>query len=152
MDVWLRRNDTFTFNIFSVLWNLFIGVDISFDISMIHKWTTALLAFWLDWKRFQLPRHTKISISISNHDLIDRINLLEVPLRKYAQKICRKFIGSKTHAEVWLTQKIAFWHGCSSINSLHIFRTPFKEDNCGALLLDRFCVFSWISLPSLCLK
>ena len=154
IDVWLRRSDTFTFNIFLSLWNLFIGVDISFDISMIHKWSTvrAFFAFWLDSKGFQLRRHTKISISISNHYLIDIINPPKVLFRKDVPKICRKFIGSKNQAEVWLTQKIALWHGCSPINSLYIFKTPFKEDNCGGLLLHRFRVFSWVSFSSLCLK
>ena len=36
-------------------------------------------------------------------------------------KIYSKFTGD-THAEVW------FGHGCSSINLLHIFRTPFPKN------------------------
>ena len=31
--------------------------------------------------------------------------------------------------------EIAFWHGCSPVNLLHIFRTPFPKNTPGRLLL-----------------
>ena len=31
--------------------------------------------------------------------------------------------------------EITFWHGCSHINLLHIFRTPFPKNTSGELLL-----------------
>ena len=34
--------------------------------------------------------------------------------------------------------EIALRHGCSSVNLLHIFRTPFLKNLSGRLLLDRF--------------
>ena len=34
--------------------------------------------------------------------------------------------------------EIVLWHGCSSVNLLHIFRTPFLKNLSGRLLLDRF--------------
>ena len=32
--------------------------------------------------------------------------------------------------------EIALWHGCSPVNLLHIFRTPFHWNSCGWLLVD----------------
>ena len=31
--------------------------------------------------------------------------------------------------------EIALWHGCSPVNLLHIFRTPFPKSTSGWLLL-----------------
>ena len=41
-------------------------------------------------------------------------------LRKGLLKICSKFTG-----EHQCFIEIAFWHECSPVNLLHIFRTPF---------------------------
>ena len=35
-------------------------------------------------------------------------------------------------------RKIAFWHWCSPVNSLHFFRTPFSQNTSGGLLLNFF--------------
>ena len=34
--------------------------------------------------------------------------------------------------------EIALWHGCSPVNLLHVFRTPFPRNTSGWLLLNRF--------------
>ena len=31
--------------------------------------------------------------------------------------------------------KIALWHGCSPVNLLHVFRTPFTKNTSGWMLL-----------------
>ena len=40
--------------------------------------------------------------------------------------------------------EIVLWHGCSPVNLLHIFRTPFPKNTSGGLLLKSnifvFCV------------
>ena len=33
--------------------------------------------------------------------------------------------------------EITLWDGCSSVNLLHIFRTPFPKNTSGRLLLER---------------
>ena len=32
--------------------------------------------------------------------------------------------------------EITLWHGCSPVNFLHIFRTPFPKSNFGGLVLQ----------------
>ena len=56
---------------------------------------------------------------------------LEVFLGKGALKICSKFAGE--HPCQGAMSIIAFWHGCSHVNLLHIFRTPFPKNTCGRL-------------------
>ena len=65
----------------------------------------------------------------------------EVFLRKGALKIyskftgehpCRSAISIKLHSNV---TEIALRHGCSPVNLLHIFRTPFLKNTSGWLLL-----------------
>ena len=48
--------------------------------------------------------------------------------------------------------EIALWHGCSSVNLLHIFRKPFSKNIPGRLLLsilvicdDKLYIFSFVS-------
>ena len=48
--------------------------------------------------------------------------------------------------------EIKFWHGCSPVNLLYIFRTPFAKNTSGGLLLDihvksRSCMFSVSLVP-----
>ena len=56
----------------------------------------------------------------------------EVFLGKGALKICSKFAGE--HPCQGAMSIIAFWHGCSHVNLLHIFRTPFPKNNSEELL------------------
>ena len=64
----------------------------------------------------------------------------EVFLRKGVLKIRIKFTGEHTCRSVsikllWDFIEIVLRHGCSPVNSLHIFRTPFPKDISGRLLL-----------------
>ena len=57
-------------------------------------------------------------------------------------KICSKFTGEhpcQTAVSIKLHSNIietALWHGCSSVNLLHIFRTPFLKNTSARLLLE----------------
>ena len=55
----------------------------------------------------------------------------ELFLVKDVLKICSKFIGGHPCNFI----KITLWHGCSHVNLLHIFRTPFHKSTSGRLLL-----------------
>ena len=65
----------------------------------------------------------------------------EVFLRKGVLKKCCKFAGEyqcRSAISIKLLYnfvEIALWHGCSLVNLLHIFRTPFPKNNYGRLLL-----------------
>ena len=65
----------------------------------------------------------------------------ELFLRKGVQKIFSKYIGEHPCQSVISIKllcnfiEIALWHGCSLVNLLHIFRTPFPKDTSGRLLL-----------------
>ena len=46
-------------------------------------------------------------------------------------------LQENTHAEAQCNFiEIALWHGCSPVNLLHIFRTPFLKNSSGGLLLN----------------
>ena len=63
-------------------------------------------------------------------------------LGKGAPKICSKFTGEHPCRSVILIKllcnfiEIALRHGCSPVNLLHIFGTPFPESTSGRLLLE----------------
>ena len=65
----------------------------------------------------------------------------EVFLGKGVLNICSKFIGKhpcRTAISIKLQSnftEIELRHGCSSVNSLHIFRTPFPTNTSKGLLL-----------------
>ena len=60
--------------------------------------------------------------------------------RKGVLKICSKFTGEHPCPSAILIKlqsnfiEIALWHGCSAVNLLHIFRTPFPRNTFGWLL------------------
>ena len=60
-------------------------------------------------------------------------------LGKDVLKISSKFTGERQCGSAILTKRnfteIALWHGCSPVNELHIFRTPFPRNTYGGLLL-----------------
>ena len=66
----------------------------------------------------------------------------EVFLGKDVLKICSKFTGDQLCRSVISIKlqsnfiEIALWHGCSPVNVLHIFRTPFLTNTSGGLLLS----------------
>ena len=70
----------------------------------------------------------------------------EVFLRKGILKICSKFTGWHPWWSVISIKlqsnfiEIALWHGCFSVNLLHIFRTTFPRNTSGWLLLKMFKV------------
>ena len=63
-----------------------------------------------------------------------RSSCLEVFLRKGVLKICSKFTGehpcrSTTSIKLQSNHiEITLWHGCSTVNLLHIFRTPLSKN------------------------
>ena len=65
----------------------------------------------------------------------------EMFLYKVVLKICSKFTGEypcRSAISINLLCnfiEIAFWHGCSPVNLLHIFRTPFPKNTSGGLLV-----------------
>ena len=61
----------------------------------------------------------------------------EVFLVKGVLKICSKFTGEHRYRSV-----ITLLHGCSPVNLLHIFRTPFFKNTFGWLLLKNAIDFS----------
>ena len=69
---------------------------------------------------------------------------LEVFLRKGVLKICNKFTGQHPCRSVISIKllcdfiEIAFRHGCSPVNLLHIFRIPFPGNTSTWLLLNFF--------------
>ena len=65
----------------------------------------------------------------------------EVFLGRGVQKICSKFTGEHLRRSTISTKlqsnfiEITLPHGCSPVNLLHIFRTPFLKNTSGRLLL-----------------
>ena len=84
----------------------------------------------------------------------------EVFLRKRFLKICSKFTAKHQCRKVISIKlqskffEITLRHGCSPVNELHIFRTPFPKNISGWLLLnlvsdkygveDRLISFNWL--------
>ena len=60
----------------------------------------------------------------------------------------KKFAGERPCRSMILIKllcnfiEIAFWHGCSPVNLLHIFRIPFYKNTCGGLLLTYILPFN----------
>ena len=77
----------------------------------------------------------------------------EVFLGKGVPKICSKFTGEQPCQSAILTNlqnsfiEIILKHGCSPVNFLHTFRTPFPKNASGEL----FCIFHicWMSTVEL---
>ena len=71
-----------------------------------------------------------------------RSNSPEVFLGKGVLKTCSKFTGEHPCRSVISIKlqsnfiEIALRHGCSPVNFLHIFRTPFPKNTSGGLLLE----------------
>ena len=67
-------------------------------------------------------------------------------LGKGVLKICCKFTGEHPCRSAISIKfqsnfiEIALWHGCSFVNLLHIFRTPFPKNTSGGLLLKLITV------------
>ena len=82
-------------------------------------------------------------VKIATFTTKNRSSLSEVLLRKDVLKICSKFTGehpSQSETSIKLLCnfiEIALRHGCSPLNLLHIFRTPFYKKTSGGLLLNK---------------
>ena len=80
----------------------------------------------------------------------------EVFLRKGVQKICSKFTGEhpcrSANSIKFLCNiiEIALHHGCSPVNVLHIFTTPFSKNTSEGLLLWKLYLWLMVRL-SVCL-
>ena len=85
-------------------------------------WNKALVIVWLNGQKFRSSRP-------------------EVFLGKGVLKIYSKFTGEHQRWSAISIKlqsnfiKIALWHGCSPVNLLHVFRTPFPKNTSGRLLL-----------------
>ena len=84
----------------------------------------------------RVPMH-KLHYDYIKKNIYDRSSHPEVFLRKGVLKIRNKFTGehpSRSVISVKLQSnfiEITLWHGCSPINVLHIFRTPFPRSTSG---------------------
>ena len=95
----------------------------------------------------ELFSRTNISITVSGAKhlgaVIGRVRSShrEVFLGKGVLKICSKFTGEHPCRSVISIKllcnfiEITLRHGCSPVNLLHIFRTPFSKNTSGRLLL-----------------
>ena len=74
------------------------------------------------------------------HNLMYRSSHPEVFLEKVVLKICSKFTGEHPCESVVSIKllcnfiEITLRHGCSPVNLLHIFRTPFTKNTSGRML------------------
>ena len=65
-------------------------------------------------------------------------------LGKGVLKMCNKFTGEHPCGSVISIKLLrnfietTLWHGCSPVNLLHIFRTPFTKNTSERLLLNSF--------------
>ena len=74
------------------------------------------------------------------HHIAKTADLSPVWQMCYSLKICSKFTRkhpcqSKNFIEITL------WHGCSAVNLLHVFRTPFPKNTSNRLLLHLLVTF-----------
>ena len=82
----------------------------------------------------------------------------EVFLGKDVLKICSKFTREHPCRSVISIKllcnfiEITLWHGCSPVNLLHIFKTPFLKNTSERLLLLFGTAHGWGGLKTLCLK
>ena len=78
-----------------------------------------------------------------------RSHATDVFLRKGVLKLCRKFTGEHPCRKVISIKfqsnfiEIALRHGCSAVNLLHFFRTPFLKNTSGWLLLSFLWFNKW---------
>ena len=112
---------------------------------------------WKMWRK-KWPYSHSIIYKISQseicvrEDSCDRSSYPEVFSRKNVLKICSKFTGELLCRSVISIKLLcnfidfALQHGCSFVNLLHIFRTPFPRNFSGWLLLLRIFKVQDISL------
>ena len=111
-------------------------------------------AFKMKWKAFFMIFKKGLSIKyiahflegesptlkVSHKDRYVRSSRSEMFFRKVVLKICSKFTREQPSRSVICNCnfiEIALQHGCSPVDLLHIFRTPFLKNTSGRLLLIR---------------
>ena len=65
--------------------------------------------------------------------------LMKIYSKSTREHVCRSEISIKLQNSF---TEITLWHGCSAVNLLHIFRTPFYKNTYGRLLLT--VVILWL--------
>ena len=114
-----------------------------------HKCFHAILPHWLKLTLWIMKAWIKESLKIESESCIVRSNHPEVFLGKGVLKICSKFTGEhwcRNGVSIKLPSKfieITPRHGCSLVNLLHIFITPFPKNTSGRLLLHCIKRSSW---------
>ena len=89
------------------------------------------------------PKSIKNCFNAKISNTKDGSSYPEVFQRKDVLKICSKFLGEHPCRSVISIKllcdfiEITLWHGCSPVNLLHIFRTPFRRNTSEWLLLKR---------------
>ena len=72
------------------------------------------------------------SFKSSHQDVFLRKGVVKISSKFTGEHPCRSAISIKLLCNFI---EIALWHGCSALNLLHIFRTPFPRNTSGWLLL-----------------
>ena len=78
----------------------------------------------------------------TGQNIFQLLSILITEVEKGVRKICRKFTGEhpcRSAISIKLQSnfiEITLRHGCSPVNLLHIFKTPFLKNTSGGLLLS----------------
>ena len=78
----------------------------------------------------------------TGQNIFQLLCILITEVEKGVRKICRKFTGEhpcRSAISIKLQSnfiEITLRHGCSPVNLLHIFKTPFLKNTSGGLLLS----------------
>ena len=90
------------------------------------------------------PKILRLKININICDNVSRSSPPDVFLGKGVLKICNKCTGehpSQSEISIKLIYnfiEVALRHGCTRVNLLHIFRTPFYKNTYGGLPLFQY--------------
>ena len=95
----------FSINVLSI----YLNGAILTTVNVKQNFVNAFISIWEKWKRQKQP-----------------------PRGGWGEHPCRSVISIKLLCNF---SEITFRHGCSSVNLLHIFRTPFLKNTSGGLLL-----------------
>ena len=137
--MWFKLHDKL------ILWSFYV-----FILHSVLFWTALHLLYLILWLHYLFDA-SKWGIYI-NEFLVIRLKQSDKAFchqkqpprglsRKGILKICSKFTGEHPCRSVISIKllcnflKITLQHGCSPINLLHIFRTPFLTNTSGRLLL-----------------
>ena len=116
-------------------------------ISLVKKLLKPTV-FYLLWKPTKIFTFMPFPFSSGR----DRSSPSDMFLEKGVVKICSKFTGEHP---CWSTISIKLLcssvlrHGCSPVNLLHIFRTPFLKDSSGGLLLVVSSLYGQVDLEQI---